>query len=238
MRPTMFCKYLLLSSLFFLFNSPVALPATTIKAEPQTKNICNSSNSKKAEIFQIELKWNVLNEIFYNEEDFLELKQTTLLFENDNFTEFYAYDRAFFWGDYIHPLNSFYYDPNKPLHPDLGKYLDELNTRSSITRKKLIRASLNNSEWTEAGHYLSLNPRILMSEFDIDYGFPVVFKKNVTGLEACQILNTLLLEIEVSYAVYEPDPADKSKKIKIEKKDIIYLSAKSEKGTASARHYF
>lgn len=223
----MYYKIFLFSLMFPLFASSTTLRASEIKAEVALPDLCRSATDKKTKTFPVELSWLVFNEIFYNDYDFLDLKHAALFSDNDNWIS-YGFERKHYYGDLISPLDSFDYNPTKPLHPDLGKYLEALNTRSTVTEKKLIRAYLAGAEWKEAGQYLLLNPRVLMSELGIDLSFPIVFKKNITASEACLLLNTLRLEIEVSYVVYEIDPSDNSKKIRVEKKSTVTLTALEE----------
>lgn len=185
------------------------------------------------ETIPIELIWTVEHQLFYDETDFLNIKQTVLLADRQDFGLPYGMARNLICGSYVSPLNSFIFDRTKPPHPDLGKYLVLTNTRSSITGKKIIKSFFLNSENEDVRRYLALSPKMVCSEYEIDMSFYIAYKKNVTLLEACQMLDTLLFQVEVTYVVYERDPLNKDKNIRIEKKETIFLTAKNKDDNAS-----
>lgn len=181
-----------------------------------------------SENIPIELIWTVNHSLFYDESVFLNLKKSILLRRDDQGIS-YVFNRNLTAGDFVSPLNSFITGlKSKAIDPDLGKYLIMTNTRSLISDKKILKSYFLNSENNDVKNYLAINPRILRTESEIDHNFIIKYKKNVTALEACQMLNTLLFEVEISYTVYEPTPTDKTQKIKVIKKDIIYLTARNE----------
>lgn len=181
-----------------------------------------------SERIPIELTWVVNHDLFYNESTFLNLKKA-ILFRREDQGIPYVFNRNLVAGDFVSPLNSFIAGlKNKAIDPDLGKYLIMTNTRSSILEKKLLKSYFMNTENEDVKNYLALNPRLLRTESEIDHNFVIKYQKNATTLEICQMINTLLFEVEVSYAVYEPDPSDNTKKVKVIKKDMLYLTARNE----------
>ena len=184
------------------------------------------------ESIPIELTWVVNHNLFYDETNFLKLKKSMLLRREDQGIP-YVFNRNLVADDFVSPLNSFILGlKSKAIDPDLGKYLIAASTRSSIFDKKILKSYFLNSENNDVKNYLVMNPHLLRTESEIDHNFIIKYKKNVTTLEACQMLNTLLFEIEISYTVYEPTPTDKTQKIKVIKKDMIYLTARNEADNA------
>ena len=89
---------------------------------------------------------------------------------------------------------------NEPLNPQLfRKYVDEMTKKSSITEKKLIHAEYLGSANPDIAGYLTLDALALTTEYGAERSFHIRIKKNVTALEACQFLNTMLFEVQISY---------------------------------------
>lgn len=141
----------------------------------------------------IEITWEVPHLLFFDNSDYLDLKQDV----RDLGNEPRAYaglmqavrDAGFGgWG---------FGDAGFGRPPDLHRYL--LGPPGYVSEKALIKAEYLNSENQDITKFLSLKPDDYRGEYLEDRSFLVVLKKNVTALEACQFLKTIMFEVKISY---------------------------------------
>lgn len=85
--------------------------------------------------------------------------------------------------------------------PNLYKYITY--NVDHVSEKKLISTKFLNSTKSDISEFLSLDGSSdYRSEYARDRSFVIVYKKNVTALEACQFLKTLLFEVKISFVKY------------------------------------
>lgn len=146
-----------------------------------------------SENIPIKITWEVPHLLFFDNSDYLDLKQEV---------------RAWAYGRWEHPDilqavrdTGFGRGPfgfagfGGP--PDLGRYF--MASPGYVSEKSLIKAEYLNSENQDITRFLSLKPDDYRGEYFSDRSFLIQLKKNVTALEACQFLKTILFEVKISY---------------------------------------
>lgn len=120
-----------------------------------------------SENIPVQLRWMVPHSIFFDNTDFLKLKQKI---------------RDAPVGRSVH----------------IGQFL--MFRQNLITGKSIVRAEFLNSENADIRQFLSLKTMDgRRTEYDNDRNFVISYTKNVTALEACQFLQTLVFEVQISY---------------------------------------
>ncbi len=156
-----------------------------------------------SENIPIEITWEVPHLLFFDNSDYLDLKREV---------------RAWAYGQREHPdilqavrdtgFGSWgfadvgfggwgFADVGFGGPPDLGRYF--MARPGYVSEKSLIKAEYLNSENQDIIKFLSLKPYDYRGEYFIDRSFLIQLKKNVTALEACQFLKTILFEVKISY---------------------------------------
>lgn len=125
-----------------------------------------------SENIPVEITWKIPHSLFFNDSEFLDLKQAI----QDPPFGFSRQTRIKYFKAYFQ-------------HP-------------SISEKTLIRAEYINSANTDIASYLQLDPFLVRTEYETDRSFVIRLVKNVTALEACQFLNTMLFEVRIGYRFY------------------------------------
>ncbi len=121
-----------------------------------------------SENIPVEINWKIPNSFFFDDSEFLRLKDSVR-------------------------------DAPFGKSKDFAQYFQAMLKRPSITEKKLISAEFLNSANTDIARFLNLAPWTNDSEYETDRSFTIRLAKNVTALEACQFLNTMLFEVRISY---------------------------------------
>ncbi len=160
-----------------------------------------------SENIPIEITWVVPHLLFFDNSDYLDLKQDVRDWGNEwrahaglmQAVRDASGDAGFGWGPFGDagfgrgPFG----DTGFGRPPDLGRYL--MGKPEYISEKALIKAEYLNSENQDITKFLSLKPDDYRGEYLEDRSFLVVLKKNVTALEACQFLKTIMFEVKISY---------------------------------------
>lgn len=120
-----------------------------------------------SESIPVEITWDIPNSFFFDNSEYLALKQAVR---------------------------------NAPVGraPELAKYL--ITMPGYVSEKSLVKAEYLNSENQQIIKFLSLKPDDYRDEYSKDRSFLIRLKKNVTTLEACQFLTTMIFEVKINYS--------------------------------------
>lgn len=176
-----------------------------------------------SESIPIELTWKVNYDIFYDDSQYLNLKKRI----DDDVSA--IKDRQLLARlSQIRGLLPFVGGGRlMPSVQDLKEYFSF--KRNHVENKEITQGLFLNFENTDIKNYLFLQPiHFNRSEYETDRSFIITYKKNVTALEACQFLDTLLFEVEISYVKYLQGLMEADQKIKIKGKKTIFLIYKNE----------
>ena len=158
------------------------------------------------ESIPLELVWEVPLSLFYNDSQYLDLKKR---FKN-NVAENQESRRLekYLQGQDSHSLlmeslgNANGFSNSIELDSEIFNSYITFN-KNSVSNKQIEKSFFLNSENQDIKKFLFLNYRpINRSEYDNDRSFLILYKKNVTLLEACQFLNTLVFDIDIHYNFY------------------------------------
>lgn len=145
-----------------------------------------------SENIPIEITWEVPHLIFFDNSDYLDLKQDVR-----------AANFGWVHSDLIQTIRDAgfgegpFADAGFGGPPNLGRFL--MAQPGYVSEKSLINAEYLNSENQAITKFLSLKPEDYRDEYSRDRSFLIRLKKNVTALEACQFLKTILFEVKISY---------------------------------------
>lgn len=120
-----------------------------------------------SENIPVEITWDIPNSFFFDNSEYLALKQAVR-------------------------------DAPVGRAPELAKYF--ITMPGHVSEKSLIKAEYLNSENQDIIKFFSLKPDDYRDEYSKDRSFLIRLKKNVTALEACQFLKTIMFEVKINYS--------------------------------------
>lgn len=168
------------------------------------------------ETIPIDITWTVPKSIFFDDSEYLNNKKKT----NEMIAAFRKHEKGPFALQNIEVGPIYKYRNASDVESD-NLRMALIFRHNLVERKKIQKAIFMNSESRDIANYLILNPKgIWRTDEEEDLSFVIIYRKNATLLEACQLLNSLIFEIEVDFAMAIPGQELEDASVLHEKKVI------------------